>query len=313
MVRKPVFMIIANGIDVTLSIAKNLIELSLTDEANENADELRITIAGKFARPQYKDILKLYLGYDDNYVYMGSFQVQSTTRGKNHLLSICATGVNFNDEMKEKRDITYEKISIKQICSQIADRSGLKLKSDFDDIYVASQAQSNESDLHFLNRLSKEYNAIFNVKNDTLIFTKKIKDEVKNEILPTYEINADNCENFSIKHSNKTSYKSCKCSWHSTKDNETKYVTVGTGKPCLHHKGNFKNAAEAKEKATAKLQTANQGIITGSLSKEGEVIFAGGVFTLINTLEDDGEYQIKTVEHTVDGNGGWNMSINFEK
>lgn len=312
MVRKPVFMIIANGKDVTASIQKSLISLSFYDEVNEKADELNIKVCGEFARPSYHDELKLYLGYDEQFTYMGSFLVQTTTRDKKHILSISATGVNFTNTLKEKRDLTYEKISIKDICKQVAARSGLKLKSDFDDVFIVSQAQSNESDLHFLNRLAKEYNAIFNIKNDTLIFTQKIKDEKKNDDLPRYIINANNCETYSIKHSNKTLYKSCRSTWHDTKENKTLSITVGSGEPVLINKGNFKNAAEAKAKAVAKLQRANQGLVSGSLSIEGEAIFAGGKLNLVNTLEDDGEYQIKTVEHTFDQNG-WVININFER
>ncbi|RXJ86962.1 phage late control D family protein [Arcobacter sp. CECT 8985] len=312
MVKNPGFMILANGKDVTATIQKNLKSLSFHDEVNEKADELNIKVGGEFARPAYQDELKLYLGYEQPYTYMGSFLVQTTTRDNKHVLSISATGVNFTNTLKEKRDLTYEKISVKDICKQVAARSGIKLKSDFDDVFVVSQAQSNESDLHFLNRLAKEYNAIFNIKNNTLIFTQKIKDEKKNDDLPEYTINADNCVSYSIKHSNKTLYKSCKSTWHDTKENKTQSITVGSGEPVLMNKGNFKNAAEAKAKAAAKLQRANQGLVSGSLSIEGKEIFAGGKLNLVNTLEDDGEYQIKTVEHTFDQNG-WMININFER
>ncbi|RYA23883.1 phage tail protein [Malaciobacter halophilus] len=312
MVRTPGFIITANGKDVTIPIQKNLISLTFHDEVNEKSDELNIKVAGEFARPNYQDELKLYLGYEKPYTYVGSFLVQTTTRDKKHVLSISATGVNFTNTLKEKRDITYEKVSIKDICKQVAARSGINLKSDFDDIFVSCQVQSNESDLHFLNRLAKEYNAIFNIKNNTLIFTKKIKNEKKNEQLPLYIINANDCISYSIKYSNKTLYKSCKSTWHDTKANKTKSIIVGSGSPVLINKGNFKNEAEAKTKAQAKLHKANQGLVTGSLSKEGSVIFAGGRLELENTLEDDGEYQIKTVEHTLDQNG-WVININFER
>lgn len=312
MVKTPVFKIIANGTDVTESIKKNLISLSFSDEANNDADELNITVAGAIARPSYDDKLKLFLGYDETLSFVGVFSVQKTVRTKNHVLSISGTSVNFSTDMKEKRDITYENISLKNICKQIADRNSLNLKSDFDDIYTTSQAQSNESDLHFLNRLANEYNAIFNIKNETLIFTKKIKDEIKNKSLPTYTIDAYDVDDLSIEHSDKTMYKSCKSVWHDTKENKTKSVTVGTGKPVLINKGAFKNAADAKQKAKAKLEKAGQGLIKGSLTIDGEILFAGGKLNLVNTLEDDGEYQVKTVEHTFDSNG-WKMTINFER
>ena len=311
MVKYPNFKILANDNDVSDILKKSSISISLKDEANERADELTLKVGGEFARPKYEDELKLYLGYGDDLIYCGLFIVQTTTRSDNNILTINATGVNFSNTLKQKRDITYENISIKDICTQIANRNGLKIKSDFDDIYILSLAQSNESDLHFLDRLSKEFNAIFNIKNDTLIFTHKIKDKKKNKELPIYTIDADEVSSISIKHSNKTLYRSCKSIWHDTKENKTKEIIVGDGEPILINKGNFKNEAEAKLKAKAKLERATQGLVSGSFTKDGEVIFAGGILNLTNTLEDDGEYQIKTVEHNFDTNG-WNITVSFE-
>ncbi|HFU76168.1 MAG TPA: phage tail protein [Arcobacter sp.] len=311
MVTNPTFKLLANDKDVTDTLQKELISITFKDEENDNADELTIKVAGEFARPQYEDELKLYLGYGDDLVYCGLFTVQTSKRNDNNILTISATGVNFSSILKEKRDITYEKISIKDICQQIASRNNLKTKSDFDDVSILSIAQSNESDLHFLNRLAKSYNAIFNIKNDTLIFTHKIKNDKKNKDLPSYTVSADEVSTLSVKHSNKTLYKSCKSIWHDTKENKTKEIVVGVGEPILINKGNFKNEAEAKSKAQAKLERAVQGLVSGSLSMAGEVIFAGGTLNLIDTLEDDGEYRIKSVNHSFTSSG-WTISLNFE-
>jgi hypothetical protein len=312
MVKTPNFKLLANDKDVTDLLQKELISITFKDEANEQADELTIKVAAQFARPQYEDELKLYLGYGTDLAYCGLFVVQTTTRESNNTLSISATGVNFSNVLKEKRDITYEKISIKDICSQIANRNVLKLKSDFDDVNILSIAQSSESDLHFLNRLAIDYNAIFNIKNGTLIFTHKIKENKKNEDLPAYTLSADEVASISIRHSNKTLYKSCKSIWHDTKENITKEIIVGVGEPVLINKGNFKNAAEAKLKAQAKLERAVQGLVTGNLSTAGKIIFAGGILNIEDTLEDDGEYQIKSVDHNFSANG-WQINLEFER
>lgn len=312
MVRTPNFKLLANDKDVTVQLKKELKSISFKDEANEQADELTIKVSGEFTRPNYEDELKLFLGYGDDLTYCGLFVVQTTSRENNNILNISATGVNFSSVLKEKRDVTYEKISIKGICSQIADRNVLKLKSDFDDISILSIAQSSESDLHFLDRLATDYNAIFNIKNGTLIFTHKIKENKKNEDLPSYTISANEVDTITIKHSNKTLYKSCKSIWHDTKENKTKEIIVGVGEPVLINKGNFKNAAEAKIKAQAKLERAVQGLVTGSLSLEGEVVFAGGKLNLADTLEDDGEYQIKSVRHNY-ATSNWKINLEFER
>lgn len=311
MVKTPIFKIEANGKDITSSISKNLVSISFKDEANEKADQLTLKVTGAVSRPAYEDTLKLYLGYDDKLTYCGSFTIQSTTRENNYSLTINATGANFNNSLKEKKDITYEKLSISKIVSQIAKRNNLKFKSDMDDIHFESLVQQNESDMHFLNRKAKELNAIFNIKNDTIVFRRKIKDNEKSNNLPSYTIDVNNCESITIKHSNRILYKSCKISWHDTKEGKTMQVVEGEGEPQFVFKNYFKNAAEAKESAKAKLQITNQTLATGSLSKAGEILFAGGILTIKNSIEDDGEYQIKSVSHTFD-NSGWKTSVEFE-
>jgi phage protein D len=312
MVKYPNFRLLANDTDVTDTLKNNSVSISLKDEANEKADELTLKIIDGFLRPKYEDELQLFLGYGDELTFCGLFVVQTTSWTKHDGINISATGVNFSNDLKEIRSITYEAISIKDICSQVASRGGLELKSDFDDIYILSLAQSKESDLSFLNRLSRDYNSLFNIKNNTLYFMKKIKSDKKSDKLPTYIISANNCSSISIKHSNKTFYKSCKSTWHDTKENKSKSITVGSGKPVLVNEASFKDEADAKLKAQAKLQKANQGVVTGSLTVEGAIIFAGGVLTLIDTIEDDGEYQIKSVSHEFSVNG-WSTSLDFER
>ncbi len=310
MVRKPKFKLLANDKDVTSTLQKNLQSISFIDHANDKADEITIVVTGEFKRPQFKDELKLYLGYEE-LVFCGLFQVLEPTRTNNFNLSIKATGVKFSDTLKEKRDITYEYISIKDICSQIATRNDIKIKCDYDDVYPISIAQSGESDLHFLNRIAKDLNAIFNIKNNTLVFLKKIKENKKSDALPRYIIDVKNNTSLSTTALGKTIYKSCKSTWHDTKDNEVKNVVVGSGTPQIQNKGSFKSTADAKLKAEALLQRALAGTIKGSLSVPGQIMFAGGIVEIINSLEDDGEYSITKASHTYDSKG-WKTDIEFE-
>lgn len=302
--KTPSYKVLANGIDVTATLQENTSSIQLIDEANEEADQLTITVAGAIARPNADDVLQLWMGYGVQLIYFGSFVVQETTKTDDYALSISATGVNFSSELKLKRSITYENITLKDICSQVAKRHDLKLKSDYEDITVKSLAQDKESDIHFLNRLAKEYNAIFNIKNDTLIFMHRIKDGEINPDLPRYTLHKDNLANLSITHSKKALYNSCKCCWHCTLDNVKKEVIVGDGEPCIVEYGQFKDEEEAKVRATALLEKTKGCYVSGSFSKEGAAIYAGGVVSLIGTIDDDGEYNIKTVSHTMDG-GGW--------
>ena len=314
MVKTPRYLIHINGSDTTNVIFDKLISMSIIDNANNESDELEILVSGNFVRPKYEDEIKVYLGYGMDVSLVGLYKVQRTNKNFTQL-SISATSVDFSDSFKVKRHITYSNLSIKQIISQVASRHSLKVKCDFDDLYILSQAQTNESDMHFLNRLAKEYNAIFNVKDNTLYFLKKIKDGGKSEDLPRYEVDINYCSDINIEYSNTTLYNSCEVSWHDTKENKTikRYYPKSADEPILKLRGSFKNEALALERAKAQLQRANQGLIKGSLKKEGELIFAGGIINLINNIDlDSSEYQITKVTHDLNKQSGWTTTIDFE-
>ncbi len=306
----PIFKVEANGTDVTAQLQNDLSYISFSDEDGNQSDEITLKVAGNFARPKYHDEIKLWLGYEKvGLFYCGVFKVQSTERDK-YSLSICATGADFSSALKQKRDTSYEKVSLKDVARIVANRHELKLKSDFEDMLMPHLSQTNESDLHMMKRLAKDYNALFSIKNGTLVFLKRIKENMASDKLPVFEIDASECDSYSIKHSDKTIYGACEASWHDTKENKTLSITVGNGTPVLKLKGNFKTPAEAKAKAEAKLQSANRGSKSGSLSMYGKEIYAGCMLQLTGAGEDDGEYSIKSVNHTFDS--GWQMSIEIE-
>lgn len=313
MVKVPLIQIVVNGSNKTQTILKDLSSLTITDYANNNSDQLEIEVLGKYKRPKAADEIKVFLGYE-SLKLIGVFKVTETKKSTKRLV-IVATGVDFTNNFKVKRNTTYENLKISDIVKQIAAKYKLKSKCDFDDLYIKSVAQTNESDMSFLNRLADEYNAIFNLKNETLYFVKKIKDNVKNGILPQYEIDVNKCfDEVLLTHSEKTRYNSVKVSWHDTKQNFRKEIFVpdDAAEPILIYKGNFVSEDEARAKALSKLQKANAGMVSGSLTCEGDVIYAGGILKLLNISEDDYEYNIKSVRHSFTKSGGWTVSLDFE-
>lgn len=307
----PSFKIVANNQDVTEHIAKNLISLSFKDEAGIVSDEITLSVYGAFKRPQYKDVLKLWIGYKESGLwYCGSFAVQSSERTES-ATTITATGVDFSGGLKKKKNRAWEKLSLKEIVEKIAKENGLSAIADFGEIKIYYVGQHDTSDLAFLKRFAKDFDAVFNVKDNRIIFLKK-GNEAKSAI-PKASINLSECSSYRIKYSNKTLYGSCKAVWHDTKENVIKEVVVGEGKgEQIKLEGNFKNAAEAKEKAKAKLQRANSGIVSGSLEIYGSKIYAGGILTLSNAGGDEGDYRIKSVNHSLSADS-FMTSVEFEK
>jgi len=317
MVKKAIFLLEANDKDVTEQLKNNILSISFIDNAGTQSDSIAIKIdGGEFKRPNKDDKLKLSFGYENEALFFaGTFNIQTSTRIRNYLLNITATGVDFSLELKQKKSATFENTTLKSICSTIATAHNLKLKSDFDDCIVENQLQTNESDLNFLTRLADTYNALFSIKNNTLIFIKKNDNNAINKDLPIFEVDASQVENLSVKYSNKLFYKSCEAKWHDTKENKAKTVVVGDDKPIFSLTGTFKNEADATIKAQAKLSLVNKGIITGNFTMTGAEIYAGANLKLINTIhnEDDGIYSIKSVKHNFTPTGGWTSDVEFEK
>ncbi len=314
MVRTPFFMLLSNGIDITQSLKNDVKSIQFTDQRGEKSDQLVIKIANAFyQRPKFDDTLVLMLGYKKSEMFFaGTFKVQTSKRINNEVLVVTATGADFSKQIKEKKSKTFEKKSLSDIVGSVAGNHGLQTKCDFD-IQVKHQLQTNESDLNFLERLSKEYNAIFSIKNGTLIFIKNNDNNSVNGALPTFLLQAQQEERIEITHTNKSQYKSATAHFHDTKEAKAKKVTCGGGNPVLKVTGSFKDEAEAKAKAEAKLAISNRGTVRGVFTGEGRAIYAGGNLILAGTplFEDDGIYSIKTVKHTYDANG-WKIECNFE-
>ncbi len=304
----PTFKLLANDKDVSTHIQKNLITLNFKDEAGILSDEITLEVAGEFKRPKYQDKLKLWLGYKESGLwYCGSFLVQSSQRTQ-HSITITATGVDFSGSLKEKRNRSWEKLSLKEIVEKIAKEHQLGFQSGFEEVKLLYLAQHNESDLAFLKRLSKENGAIFSIKNNKILFLRK----KESEKLPLAKVSLLEVESFSIKHSNKTIYHSAKAIWQDTKENKIKEVVVGNGTPQLRIESSFKSSSEAKLKAQAKLKNANSGSVSGNLTIYGSKIYAGGLLELSDAGSDNGVYEITSVTHRL-GADGFITDVEFQK
>lgn len=284
-----------NGVDVTDKVKPFFVSLRLTDNDGDEADELVLTLSAKFSRPAYGDKIKVFLG--SPLTFVGLFFVQSTSVRNARELVINATGVDFNGDLKERRQHSYIDVTLGDVAREIAVRHGLNIKTN---LMIGNRfEQKNESDMSFLNRLAKEYNAVFNIKNNTLYFVDQEMD------VPSIVVDINRCTESDIMHSNTTVYKSCKAIYHSTKLNKAVSVIYGSGKPVLVEQGKWSNDDDALEAAKNALARANKGKASGSLSMRGQVVFAGSKLTL-----DKVTYQIKKVTHYV--KNGWSTNLEFK-
>ncbi|WP_201341705.1 hypothetical protein [Abyssogena phaseoliformis symbiont] len=100
--------------------------------------------------------------------------------------------------------------TLSQLADVIAQQHGLKIRANTD-ILTGIIQQYNKSDTDLLNRLAKDNNLVFNIKNNLLYLMDKSAD------MPYVCVDIDRCIDSDITYSNKKLYRSCKAVYHNTK------------------------------------------------------------------------------------------------
>jgi len=307
---KPDYLLTLSGNVVKKKYVKSI---TFKDEIDNKSDEITVVTTREFPRPSFGDVVTLELGYKDSgLVFVGKFFVQSSTITNQNLM-FRATGADWTEEIKKRKNRKWENVEISGIVSNIAGEHGLGSKVDKNHFF-RHEAQAHESDMHFLHRLAKFLDATLSVKNAKILFLDKTTPK------PRYTCNVKEAISSSIELVNKTKYKSCKCTYRDSKKNIDVTVTVGSGTPVLELKKSLDSFSKtstplketAKTHAQNQLNLANVGTVRGRVKIEGTTTpKAGGEIEIIDSKYDDGVYKVKSVTHSL-GNG-WVSDVTFEK
>ena len=299
----PTFILTVNGKDVSSSIRDKLIKLEVIDHANLKSDEMVLEVIGAFNIPKEDDRIELWIGYEETGAwFMGSYIIQSLPFNQSST-TVRATATDFTKKLKEKNTKVYKEKSVKQIVEEIAGRNKLEIKCNIKEP-VTYMLQKDESDLHFLTRLSEEYGAIFKIKKDVMIFYKKEK-------TTNLSLNLNECSSYSGEFKKREKYGSIECKWHNSKENKPKSVKVGSGEPTLIIEEFFKNEAAAQTRAKKELAEQKRKEFSGSLSIYGQDIVAGANLNLTGDSRLKGkEFSIVKVTHNISNT--YVCSVNFE-
>jgi len=300
------FILNINGAIVPSDMVSSI---SFRDEAGAYSDRLDISLKPNYPRPLTQDKITLMLVNIHGTMNCGVFYVQSVTRNNNFSLVVGATGVEFNESQKEKISKNYKDTNLKNIVSIISKRLDKKLNYKAPNYYINSLNRTDETDISFLERIAKEHDVLFSIKNDVLYFVSKT-----DESIPIFKVDINQASSSSIKHSKKTKYNSAKAKFWDKRAGKEQEVMVGKGKPILEVRGAFTTKDEAKIKAKAKLDKAQRGQVTGHVEIRGQELYAGTRLELYNTYqeEDNDMYYIESVNHTFTS-AGWSSDLEFRK
>lgn len=312
----PDFELLALERNVTQAVRDRLLSLTVTDEAGWQSDTLSLKLDNRFPPIDMLTLtdteLTLKLGYQETGLYrVGLFVVDEVSiEGPPASLTIRARAANFTQSLKDRKTRSWEQVSLKDIVSKIAAEHELDpaVAEDLAGIAIEHIDQTEESDLHFLTRIARDYGAIAKPVEGRLLLAQRGKAKtLTNQNMPTLTLKQSDLSDYRFTLVERNKYVAVAASYHITETNTTETITAGeeNGRPIYRLPGLQPDQSTAQYAARAKLDGLARGELTGSISLPGNAqLMAEGTVKLLGFNSPmDGDWVINRVEHDLSASG----------
>lgn len=161
-----------------------------------------------------------------------------------------------------------------------------------------------ESDIAFLTRLGRRFDAIVKVSSDFLIFSEESRaSQVSGGELP--RVLLTDITSFEYSSDQSPSYSGVRAFWYDVKTAKKNQILIGKEGAVLNLEYTKRSEAEARRAAESKLRSILRRGKNLSLTVLGNPEIAAERIGLIQGLREgiDGEWIIKSVEHLIDSSG----------
>ena len=313
--RRPVYQLVVNGKDLSQTVRPLLMRLSLRESRGEEADTLDITLddsQGNLALPPKGATVALKLGYESTgMVAKGTFTVDEVEHsGTPDVLNICCRAADLRGTLRQRASASWHGVTLGSVVRDIAAKNKLSVSVDeaLASIKLQHVDQTNESDVHFLTRIGRQYDAIATVKKGRLVFLPigSTKNASGKELANITLERADG-DKHRYHTAARDAYTGVRAWWHSARSAKKTAAIAGTEQNLKTLRDSYATEADAMAAAQAELARVARGESTFSIS------LAVGQPSLMPQTpvnvrgfkpEIDGTgWLCKTVEHTLDDNG----------
>ena len=301
------YLILADGIDVTLAFQDRLISLTINDEAGQKSDTAEIAVDDRdylIALPETGAKLEIALGFVGDLVEIGTFVVDELSGEiAPDTMSISAKAADMLGGIKARKTRSWRDVTVEDIVGKIAGEHGLEplvsdsLKAHF----YTFQAQTSESDLNFLTRLAKDLDAVSKPAGKYLVFTKRGEGKAADgSELPVFKVHRTQMSGGSWKITGRGKYGRVVAEWGERGTATTHKVTAGDKDPELKLRHRYASKAEAERAAQSALDRSRRG--SGKVSIElggfwGDLMAEAKVELIGIKPELTGEWLITRVQH----------------
>jgi phage protein D len=260
----PIWSISLDNRDISSSIEPRLISLSIAECREGDADQLTICLSdedGKLEIPKRGVTIRAKLGWKETgLVDKGTFKVDEVEyAGTPDTITLRARSIDLKSALRTRTDRSFHKTTVAAIVEAIAKAHGLKpVVGLFGKDKVQHIDQTNESDMAFLARLGKRYDAVATVKDGRLLFLPIARGETASgDNTPIITIDRKDGDRFRYHSADRDSFTGVRAIWVDTKrarHHSVVYGAVGNAKKLKTLFGNKEDALANAKAEWARIQ-----------------------------------------------------------
>lgn len=321
---RAVWRVLLDGKDLAPALNPRLISLSIRECRGDEADQLDITLSdhdGLLEIPPLGAVLAVSIGWSHiGLVDKGTFTVDELTHsGTPDIITLRGRSADMTSPLRTRTERSFHKKTVKEIVEAVAADHGLTPVVDpmFAKIKVEHIDQTNESDLAFLNRIGKRYDAVANVKDGRLVFLVITGARTQNgQQMPLLELLRSDGDSHNFQQVGRDSYTGVKAMWLDTRKSKKRSVVVGVLGNAKHLRETYANETDALQAAQAEWQRIRRGTASMKFSmavSRPEMTPQYRVkFMNMKPPIREIEWLVKNLEHSLDGSGGLRLTLDLD-
>lgn len=307
---RPVFLIIANGSDITAKVLDRLVSLRISDKAGVNSDTAELTLDDRdfaIALPEPGAELDISMGFAERgLVGMGKFIVDETSGSwPTPQLIIRAKAADMGAGIRAPKSRSWEDVTFRDIVDEIAADHGLtaRVSDAVGTQHFPYVAQTSESDLNLLTRLASDLDATVKPASGTIVVVPRGGGETaEGEALEPVVLTAAQMVFANWKATTRGRAGQVTAKWSDPDTATLHEITDGEGDPARALRHTYASEAEAQRAAGAEL--GRSGRASGKIDVElttfvGDLMAESIVHLRGIKPELTGEWTIATVDHTL--------------
>lgn len=315
MYRRPIWQITMDGQDLAERINPRFMELSLNECRGDEADQLDLTLSdhdGLLDLPRTHAVISLAMGWSDTgLVDKGQFTVDEVSyRGTPDVVAIRARSADLTGALRTRTERSFHKKTIQQIVDEIAADNDLAavVGRELGRQVIPHIDQANESDISFLTRIGKRYDAVATVKEGRLLFIPIHEGKTaEGQDMPAVQVYRRDGDQHDFTIAERDSYTGVAAEWRDPRKQRKNKVMVGVKGNAKHLRTVYANESDALAAAQSEWQRIRRGLATmrfqaawgmPDLSVQHRVQFPD-----FKPPINDIQWLIKSLRHTINDQG----------